>query len=55
MFQVDDVIIYGTQGVCRITGMEEKTVSGTKKTYFVWSRSMSIALSFSLRRTMPMF
>lgn len=35
MFQVDDVIIYGTQGVCRITGMEEKTVSGTKKTYFV--------------------
>ena len=35
MFQVDDVIMYGTQGICRITGMEEKTVSGTKKTYFV--------------------
>ena len=35
MFQVDDVIVYGTQGVCQITGIEEKTVSGVKKTYFV--------------------
>lgn len=35
MFQVNDVIIYGTQGVCKITGTEEKTVSGKKKTYFV--------------------
>ena len=35
MFQVDDVIVYGAQGVCQITGIEEKTVSGVKKTYFV--------------------
>ena len=35
MFQVNDVIIYGAQGVCRITGKEEKTVSGKRKTYFV--------------------
>ena len=35
MFQVNDVIIYGTQGVCKITGKEEKMVNGTKKTYFV--------------------
>lgn len=35
MFQVNDVIIYGTQGVCKITGTEEKVLSGTKKTYFV--------------------
>lgn len=35
MFQVNDVIIYGTQGVCQITGTEEKTVDGKKKTYFV--------------------
>ena len=35
MFQVNDVIIYGTQGVCQITGTEEKKISGTKKTYFV--------------------
>ena len=24
MFQVNDVIIYGTQGVCKIAGIEEK-------------------------------
>ena len=35
MFQVNDVIIYGAQGVCQITGTEEKTVGGKKKTYFV--------------------
>lgn len=35
MFQVNDVIIYGLQGVCTITGTEEKTVGGVKKTYFV--------------------
>lgn len=35
MFQVNDVIIYGTQGVCKITGTEEKNVGGVKKTYFV--------------------
>lgn len=35
MFQVNDVIIYGAQGVCKITGTDEKTVGGKKKTYFV--------------------
>ena len=35
VFQVNDVIIYGAQGVCKITGAEEKTVSGKKRTYFV--------------------
>ncbi|MBR4109571.1 MAG: CarD family transcriptional regulator [Oscillospiraceae bacterium] len=35
MFQVNDVIIYGAQGVCKITDKEEKTISGVKKTYFV--------------------
>ena len=35
MFKVNDVIIYGTQGVCRIAGIEEKTLSGVKKTYFI--------------------
>lgn len=35
MFQVNDVIIYGAQGVCKITGTEEKTVGGKKKNYFV--------------------
>jgi len=27
MFQVTDVIIYGTQGVCRIVGTEDKLIS----------------------------
>lgn len=35
MFEVNDVIIYGTQGVCQIVGIEEKAVSGVKKNYFV--------------------
>lgn len=35
MFQVNDVIIYGAQGVCKITGTEEKTVGGKKKIYFI--------------------
>lgn len=35
MFRINDVIIYGAQGVCQITGTEEKTVGGVKKTYYV--------------------
>lgn len=35
MFTVNDVIIYGTQGVCQIAGIEEKKVGGAKKNYFV--------------------
>lgn len=35
MFKVSDVIIYGAQGVCEITGTEEKTVGGVKRTYFI--------------------
>lgn len=35
MFKVNDVIIYGTQGVCKIVGTEEKMVCGKKKTYLV--------------------
>lgn len=35
MFQVNDVIIYGAQGVCKITDTEEKNIGGVKKTYFV--------------------
>lgn len=35
MFQVNDVIIYGSQGVCKIIDTEVKTVGGVKKTYFV--------------------
>ena len=35
MFQINDVIIYGTQGVCEIVDIQEKSISGTKRNYFV--------------------
>lgn len=35
MFQVNDAVIYGVQGVCKIVGTEEKSVNGKKKVYFV--------------------
>ena len=35
MFQVNDVIIYGAQGVCKIIGMDKKIINGKKKIYFV--------------------
>jgi len=35
MFRVNDVIIYGAHGVCRIADMEEKTVGGVKRNYYV--------------------
>lgn len=35
MFQVNDVIIYGAQGVCKIIGTDEKIINGNKRIYFV--------------------
>lgn len=35
MFTAADMIIYGTHGVCKITEIEEKTILGEKKKYFV--------------------
>ena len=35
MFQVNDVIVYGAQGVCEIAAVEEKNISGAKKQYYV--------------------
>ena len=35
MFRVNDVILYGSQGVCEIVAIEEKIISGAKKSYFV--------------------
>lgn len=35
MYQIKDVIMYGSQGVCEITGIEEKSISGVKRKYFV--------------------
>ena len=35
MFQVNDTIMYGTQGICKIVEITEKDFMGTKKEYYV--------------------
>ena len=35
MFQINDVVVYGAQGVCKIVGMQEQKIDGANKTYFV--------------------
>lgn len=35
MFKVNDVVVYGVQGVCEIVGIEQRRVDGANKQYFV--------------------
>ena len=35
LFRVNDVVIYGSQGVCEITGIEERQISGEMIKYYV--------------------
>ena len=35
MFKTNDIIAYGTEGVCQITGVEEKLVAGKSIEYYV--------------------
>ena len=35
MFQVNDTIMYGTQGICKIVEITQKDFLGTKKEYYV--------------------
>ncbi len=35
MFKVNDTIMYGTQGICKIVEITEKDFMGTKKEYYV--------------------
>lgn len=35
MFKVNDVVVYGAQGVCEIVGIDERKTDGTSKAYFV--------------------
>ena len=34
-YKIDDTILYGTHGVCRITDVSEKTFNGCSKEYYV--------------------
>lgn len=35
MFQVNDVVVYGAQGVCKIVAIDSKKIDGVTKQYFV--------------------
>ena len=35
MFQINDVILYSAQGVCKIVAMEQKRIDGANKMFFV--------------------
>lgn len=35
MFKINDVVVYGSQGVCEIVDIEEKKIGGATKSYFV--------------------
>lgn len=35
MFKINDIVVYGQQGVCRIAGIDEKKLDGQTKRYFV--------------------
>lgn len=35
MFRVNDIIVYSSQGVCKIEGIEEKKLTGVNKEYFI--------------------
>lgn len=35
MFKINDVIVYGSQGVCDIIAIEERKIGGEVKAYFV--------------------
>ena len=35
MFKVNDVVVYGSQGVCEIIGIDERKIDGVSRTYFV--------------------
>ena len=35
MFQVNDVVVYGAQGVCQIVGIDRQKLNGAYKQYFI--------------------
>lgn len=35
MFHVDDIVVYGINGVCKVVAIEEKNIMGSKKDYCV--------------------
>ena len=35
MFKINDIVVYGAQGVCEIAGIDERKIDGIRRTYYV--------------------
>ena len=35
MFQINDAVVYGSQGVCEIVDIAEKKIDGVARSYFI--------------------
>ena len=46
MFQINDVVVYGSQGVCEIVGIDEKKIDGVIYNYFVLKPKNDNATTF---------
>lgn len=46
MFKVNDMVVYGSHGVCEITGFEDMKIDGVAKKYFVLKPKSSSAAIF---------
>lgn len=46
MFQIHDVVVYGTQGVCQIVGIDEQKIDREVKKYFVLKPKADQAATF---------
>jgi len=45
MFQINDTVVYGTDGICRITGVTERTLGDCTEEYYVLESVFHPALS----------
>lgn len=46
MFKVNDVVVYSSQGVCEIIGIDEQKVDGAFKKYFVLKPKFDLGATF---------
>lgn len=51
-FKEGDVVVYGSQGICRITGTEKMRVGGKSTVYFILNPVYRKTQRFLFRRTM---
>ena len=51
-YKEGDVVVYGSQGICRITGTEKMRVGGKSTVYFILNPVYRKTQRFLFRRTM---